>query len=307
MAHYLISILVDVSGSMSSFQTDLVDGINHFLDQQRNSHSTNTSILFSKFNHSYTKLFGSAPLATFPTVKSENLPTYGSTALNDALRHVIADTEKALAMEPQVTKVVVFVLTDGNDNSSRLCTEAQARTAILEKMGSEKWEFVLAGANQDAIATGARFGIPQEACISWSATGAALRAALNSVCQSTLRVRQGETRSFTANERAAAASSSSSSQTPPKSIASKLSKQTSPTTRSRSRSRSSSRSPSPAPTRKQSAGKRASPKKLSPKKSQAKRRAQPTTSSPWRRPRCGLRERDGLNSFHTLRSILTTH
>eukprot|EP00039_Didymoeca_costata_P018157 m.332325 g.332325 ORF g.332325 m.332325 type:complete len:342 (+) comp16928_c0_seq1:115-1140(+) len=330
--NYLVSVLVDVSGSMSNFNKDLVDGINNFLDQMRqydNDNGSHTSIMFSRFNTQYTKAFGTAPLSTFPTIKPVDVQAGGGTHLHDAVKHVISDVQKSLDNEPQVAKVIVFILTDGCDYGSSTSI-AEAHSLIQQKITGNQWEFVLAGANQDAIVTGAKYGLPQEACISWSASGAALRAALNSVCQSTIRVRQGAPRTFTPGERFGASNgtsgpsssapgpapgpgpapsptptsaSSKTKKSTKKSTAKKIAVQSKKTTQAKKTkaSRFSPRLASPAASSSSSAPK--SPKIKSSKSPAGKKKVvHPTVSSPWRRPRCGLRLRShDTSDLHLLR------
>jgi len=57
-------------------------------------------------------------------------------------------------------RVLVVVITDGQENSSRQTTGAQLRALVEHQRDVYQWEFVFFGANFDAIADAAAVGIP---------------------------------------------------------------------------------------------------------------------------------------------------
>ncbi len=99
------------------------------------------------------------------TARPLTLETYeprGSTALLDAIGRTIDYIGKELASTPEAdrpSKVIIAILTDGEENASQLYSMAQINQRITHQTRKYQWEFLFLGANQDAIATAARMGI----------------------------------------------------------------------------------------------------------------------------------------------------
>ena len=98
-------------------------------------------------------------------IQSLNYTTYrpdGSTALLDA----IGDTITQLSIQTQSsqlpTTVVVVILTDGYENSSRLYNLVKIRNMISSLEESGKWTFSFLGADFDAIHTSQMLNIRRE-------------------------------------------------------------------------------------------------------------------------------------------------
>ncbi|KAB2638369.1 MAG: hypothetical protein DVB25_07915 [Verrucomicrobia bacterium] len=86
----------------------------------------------------------------------------GSTALLDAIGRTIDTIVRAHAATPEPehpSKVIIAILTDGEENSSRKFSMADVNQRITHQTEKFEWEFLFLGANQDAIATAANMGI----------------------------------------------------------------------------------------------------------------------------------------------------
>ena len=89
---------------------------------------------------------------------------YG-TALQDAIGLAISDLQQHVdkLMEDQKPgKVSFFITTDGEENSSKLYSQQEAKEMIIRKTEEDKWNFIFAGSNIDAFAAGERYGIQQQ-------------------------------------------------------------------------------------------------------------------------------------------------
>merc|ERR1712091_703625 len=97
---------------------------------------------------------------------------------------------------------VVVILTDGQDNSSRLHTQ-QSLFSIIARLKARGWNFIFLAANMDAIRMAQYFGIAKGAALTFaaSANGQAevYRAASASVYRS--RMQGGKPSEFTVEER----------------------------------------------------------------------------------------------------------
>jgi hypothetical protein len=102
----------------------------------------------------------------------------GGTALLDAIGRTIDETGARLAAMPEAErpgKVIIAILTDGEENSSRTFTWAQISDKIRHQQEVYKWEFLFLGANQDAIATAARIHIGRHNSATFFQTDSGIR------------------------------------------------------------------------------------------------------------------------------------
>jgi len=158
-----IAFILDRSGSMTSIAESAVSGFNELLAQQQAEHDvTPVRMSLVLFNEGHEVPFYSTPA---PDVLPLDMPTYnprGNTALLDAIGRTIDETGARLAAMPETErpgKVIIAILTDGEENSSRKFTWIDVQERIRLQTEVYKWEFLFLGANQDAIATAARMNI----------------------------------------------------------------------------------------------------------------------------------------------------
>ena len=162
-----IAFILDRSGSMSSMTRAAISGYNEFLaaqqatvdDQGQPIPATFTLILF---DHEYSAIHQREDIQTAQPLTLETYVPRGSTALLDAIGRTIDDIGVALAATPEAdrpSKVIVAILTDGEENASNHYSMADINQRITHQTGKYGWEFLFLGANQDAIATAARMGI----------------------------------------------------------------------------------------------------------------------------------------------------
>lgn len=151
-----IAVILDRSGSMATVQEDTEGGLRAFLAEQ---HATrdNTVVSLYQFDNRYETVYEKVPLAEVPDF---TLHPRGMTALADAIGRTVA-TLTEQHTDNTSGEVIVVILTDGHENSSREYTLPQAKTMInlARKSG---WKFVFLGADQDAFAAARSLGIPKE-------------------------------------------------------------------------------------------------------------------------------------------------
>lgn len=168
--------VIDESGSMSSIKLDAEGGYRTFIDAQKNVPGEAVVTLYT-FSNSVSKLFEEKPISEVGYLKL--YPT-GSTALLDAIGHAINGVGARLAdkkEEDRPEKVIVCILTDGEENCSRGFTNAKIKEMIEHQRSKYGWEFVFLGANQDAFATAGAFGISKGFTSSFAATAVGTRSA----------------------------------------------------------------------------------------------------------------------------------
>jgi uncharacterized protein YegL len=162
-----IAFILDRSGSMQLMTNAAISGFNEFLKAQQATvdddgapiPATFTLILF---DHEYLPVHNRQDIQT---ARPLNLDTYvprGNTALLDAIGRTIDYIGSELAATPEAdrpAKVIIAILTDGEENASQNFTMADINQRITHQTEKYQWEFMFLGANQDAIATAAHMGI----------------------------------------------------------------------------------------------------------------------------------------------------
>jgi hypothetical protein len=152
-----IAIVLDRSGSMQSVKTDTEGGLKAFLDAQRDAPGDTTVSLY-QFDTEHETVYENLALDQVPEYK---LIPRGGTALLDAIGFTVAAVKakiKALGPDDRPGEVIMVILTDGEENSSREYT-LPAVKKLIEKRREKGWQVLFLGADQDAITVAANMGI----------------------------------------------------------------------------------------------------------------------------------------------------
>jgi hypothetical protein len=81
-------------------------------------------------------------------------------------------TKAANARTLPYEKIVVFIITDGQENSSQTYKKDDITRRIKQLENEYGWDFYFAAANQDAMVTGGSLGFQQDKCLSYNAANA---------------------------------------------------------------------------------------------------------------------------------------
>lgn len=166
-----IAILLDRSGSMTSIQKDVINGLDLFIEEQRKLEGECTVSLM-QFDNVTEYLNEFEAMASFKFDKTKFMPR-GSTALVDSMVKLIKDTGAKLASmneEDRPEKVLFIVVTDGEENSSVEYSSEQLKELVEEHENVWKWSFSYIGANQDAFSVAGRYGISSSKVVNYTAT-----------------------------------------------------------------------------------------------------------------------------------------
>jgi hypothetical protein len=156
-----IAFILDRSGSMASVKEQAIAGFNGFLaDQAKEPGEARLTLVL--FDDEYLVPVAAAPLAQVVPLHPKTYEPRASTALLDAIGRTIDELGQRLAATPEPERpgqVIVAILTDGEENSSRHFTWQDIATRIQHQRETYNWRFLFLGANQDAIATAAQLNI----------------------------------------------------------------------------------------------------------------------------------------------------
>lgn len=153
-----ITLVIDRSGSMAKIQEDAEGGVNTFIMQQTKEPGE-ALVTLLQFDTEYEFLHQGMPIRQVPEYK---LVPRGMTALLDAVGRAVNETsERLLKMaEPDRPGLVILVIvTDGHENSSKEFTKDQIKEMIERQQQEHNWHFTFLGANHDAFAEAGGMGI----------------------------------------------------------------------------------------------------------------------------------------------------
>jgi hypothetical protein len=175
-----ISAIMDRSGSMEAIRTDTEGGFNTFVADQK-ALPGEATISLTEFDDKIELTWDFLPLQDAPTY---HLQPRGWTALLDAVGITINRLGQKLAAMDEVDrpeKVVLVIVTDGEENKSQEYGYGQIAEMIKTQTETYNWEFMFLGANQDAILTGGRLGISAGKSMSYAANSKGVASSYGSV------------------------------------------------------------------------------------------------------------------------------
>ena len=174
-----IAFVLDRSGSMNPITADAIGGFNTFLLAQQ-ALSGQARLTLVLFDHEYLVAHNNVDIHAVPPLDNKTYVPRGMTALLDAVGRTIDDMGVRLAGTPEEdrpAKVIVAILTDGQENASRDYTFAKVSAMIKHQQEKYSWEFIFLAANQDAIAAAGAISIQPKDAIAFQATPMGVRAA----------------------------------------------------------------------------------------------------------------------------------
>lgn len=165
-----VIIVLDRSGSMGSIREAAARGVNDFIEEVQRTPGEGFWTLLQFDDHDSARgageafphvVFDRVPDARVPRLEAQDFVPRGSTALVDAVcLTVIRARDRWLAVPEHLRpRVMVVVMTDGQENASREYTSARLRELTAEAQSRHGWSFVFLGANQDAFAESGKLGI----------------------------------------------------------------------------------------------------------------------------------------------------
>jgi len=153
-----IAVILDRSGSMGTIKDSTIEGFNGFVDEQKKG-TGEMNLTLVQFDTEYEVLY---TRKNIQDVKCLEFHPRGSTALYDAIGRTINTLGREIACTAPAQrpgKVLVLIITDGEENASKEFTLEKVKEMITHQTDVYKWEFLFIGANQDAVLSGASLGI----------------------------------------------------------------------------------------------------------------------------------------------------
>lgn len=155
-------IILDASGSMSSIYNQALSGVNETIQTIHTAQQNHpdlqqflTLVSFNAGENFLHRIYDAEPIANVKEITPKDYVTSGCTALYDAMGDMVSDMQQKASHEDTV---LVTVITDGYENSSRRWSGRQIKSIVseLRQMG---WTFNYIGANQDVDKVADEIGI----------------------------------------------------------------------------------------------------------------------------------------------------
>lgn len=171
--HVDLVMIIDKSGSMHGMESDTIGGFNSMLDKQRKL-DIKTEVTTIMFNNNPDVIHTRRPLNEVKDLTPGDYLPHGSTALLDSVGMTIDKVSDYYAVNDSKNKVIVAIITDGLENSSREYSKQNVKN-LIEKKKESGWEFVFLGANIDAISEAGALGISSDRVVQYKATNEGVR------------------------------------------------------------------------------------------------------------------------------------
>jgi hypothetical protein len=192
--HTEIICIIDRSGSMEPITTESIDGFNNFLNEQKSEEGT-ASVTLYLFNSHLSLIYENLSITSSPYLDQNNYIPNGGTALLDAIGTVIDSTGVRLSKTPEPNrpeKVLICILTDGEENQSRIYNKAEILKKITHQTVNYNWIFVFLGANQDSFSEAEKIGISKDYTSGFNSSKTGTTAGFKKLSKMTSSARKGE-------------------------------------------------------------------------------------------------------------------
>lgn len=158
-----IICILDRSGSMTIRRDDTIGGFNRFIEDQRKI-GIDARVTLVTFADERTIVYNGREIFNVRPLDHFTYAPGGGTALLDAVGYTIDRVGDRLSNTPESErpkKVIVAILTDGEENASHEYTLNQVGRMIEHQRNKYKWEFFFLGANQDVWKIAQQMNIPR--------------------------------------------------------------------------------------------------------------------------------------------------
>jgi len=167
-----IAVILDRTGSMESIRDDTIGGFNAFLNEQK-SEAGSATLTLVQFDSQdpYEVVHRFEEIEKVPDLTRETFVPRATTPLLDAIGRGINDLEQGLSeMEEDARpkRVVMVIITDGQENASKEFKKDQIQKMIKEKQEKLDWQFVFLSADLEAIQDAVNTGIRPQSAMAFS-------------------------------------------------------------------------------------------------------------------------------------------
>lgn len=159
-------VLLDRSGSMEKSKSDHDGGLKSFVNDQKANKQGEMLFSLVQFdtNNPFDVVFDDLEIGLVD-IDSFSLVPRGGTPLLDAMGKTIARIEEQ-EKKDKSDQVILMVITDGEENSSREWTKETLKKAV--EAHKDDWQILFLGANIDAFGNARDYGLSAQAAINFN-------------------------------------------------------------------------------------------------------------------------------------------
>ena len=163
-----IGVVFDRSSSMMHLREAAVTGFNTLLDEQKKL-GVPTRFSLSFFSNEVSVLHDARPIGDIGVMEPADYQPYGNTALYDGIGDMIEAIGRCVDPRPYPSRVLVAILTDGQENVSKRFTHQQIFEAITYRRLACDWQFLFLGVGGQTVQTGLSLGIQKSNIVEFGA------------------------------------------------------------------------------------------------------------------------------------------
>lgn len=153
---FKIVVILDESGSMESIRKNMLDSLNDLIKEQKQIKERPATFTLIKFNDKINRKYENFPMEEMNLLNLEDYMPRGSTSLYDA----IGTTVNRFRNERDVLMVIV---TDGQENSSKIYDKQFVSTKLDEKKKYNNWSYVYMSCDLQTFEQGTNIGLGNSA------------------------------------------------------------------------------------------------------------------------------------------------
>ena len=164
-----IVFILDRSGSMSGLEADTIGGFNSMIEKQKKAEGE-ALISTVLFDNTSEVIHDRVSVQNIKPMTGDDYTVRGCTALLDAIGgaiHHIGNVHKYARAEDVPEHTMFVITTDGMENASRRYDSEKVKKMIERQKEKYGWEFLLLGANIDAVETARHFGISEDRAVNY--------------------------------------------------------------------------------------------------------------------------------------------
>lgn len=154
----MLCLILDRSGSMGGRESDVINGVNSFIAEQKKLPNPATIALVRFDTESIERFRPMRDLREAYPISRDDYQPRGGTPLLDAVGRTITELDNDWKAHAP-NRAIVVIVTDGQENSSREFSKAQIKQMIESREKSGMWSFIYLGADKEAFAEAHSMGI----------------------------------------------------------------------------------------------------------------------------------------------------
>lgn len=173
----LVSFLQDRSGSMNSNWSETLNGFKVFVkDLQSDAVEVDYSFSLTTFDTLIDKPYQATPIAQVDPDILAGFGPRGGTSLYDAMGATIEDITR---LANDFDKIIMVIVTDGGENTSRAFNKDKIHTLVDECLKTDRWTFQYLGTQPETWGDAGNIGLGVGSTMTFSNIGAQGAAAYN--------------------------------------------------------------------------------------------------------------------------------